>query len=224
MLDHRLLLDRDGAQYCAGAAFACLQPLLSILEPLGINQAGQRLTGLAELADILQQEGPIGGLLSSLVKESVQPVRAILFDKNDATNWALGWHQDRTIVVRERRNLQGFGPWTIKQGILHVAPPESILAQMLTVRIHLDAVPDDNAPLLIALGTHALGKIGENDIAHHVANHYIYSCTALAGDIWVYRTPILHASERARGGQRRRVLQVDYATDALPGGLEWLGV
>lgn len=46
-------------------------------------------------------------------------------------------------------------------------------------------------------------------------------CLAEPGDIWAYRTPILHASDRAAGGPRRRVLQIDYA---VPAGLEWRGL
>ena len=49
-------------------------------------------------------------------------------------------------------------------------------------------------------------------------------CEAEAGDVWLYATPILHASEAAKVPTRRRVLQVDYAAGDLPGGLEWAGV
>jgi len=47
---------------------------------------------------------------------------------------------------------------------------------------------------------------------------------AEAGDIWLYATPILHASEAAAEPDRRRVLQVDFSAEELPGGLHWLGV
>lgn len=50
------------------------------------------------------------------------------------------------------------------------------------------------------------------------------ACLAEPGDVWLYATPILHASEAAKAPLRRRVLQVDYAVDDLPGGLEWLGI
>ncbi len=50
------------------------------------------------------------------------------------------------------------------------------------------------------------------------------ACLAEAGDIWVYSTPILHASKAAEAPGRRRVLQVDYAVGKLPGGLRWLRV
>jgi len=49
-------------------------------------------------------------------------------------------------------------------------------------------------------------------------------CLAEAGDIWLYATPIVHASDAARRPAHRRVLQVDFAAADLPGGLTWLGV
>ncbi|MFZ5793300.1 MAG: phytanoyl-CoA dioxygenase, partial [Pseudomonadota bacterium] len=45
-----------------------------------------------------------------------------------------------------------------------------------------------------------------------------------AGDIWLYANPILHASDAATDPTHRRVLQLDFAAQDLPGGLEWLGV
>jgi hypothetical protein len=50
------------------------------------------------------------------------------------------------------------------------------------------------------------------------------ACLAEAGDVWLYATPILHASEAAVEARHRRVLQVDFAVGELPGGLKWLGI
>ena len=91
---------------------------------------------------------------------------------------------------------------------------------MVTLRVHLDAVPITNAPLLVAPGSHRLGRIAESSVPGVVAACGI----AEAGDVWLYSTPILHASEAAAEPGRRRVLQVDFATGDLPGGLCWLGV
>jgi ectoine hydroxylase-related dioxygenase (phytanoyl-CoA dioxygenase family) len=151
-------------------------------------------------------------------------VRAILFDKTAETNWSLAWHQDRTICVRERIEVEGFGPWSIKAGLYHVAPPFDLLARMVTLRVHLDDVPATNAPLLIAPGSHALGKLPVGDVNAVAVRCGTVACLATAGDVWTYSTPILHASEAASLPARRRVLQVDFSTDELPGGLEWLGV
>jgi ectoine hydroxylase-related dioxygenase (phytanoyl-CoA dioxygenase family) len=95
---------------------------------------------------------------------------------------------------------------------------------MVTLRVHLDDVPADNAPLLVAPGSHRLGLVAEHDIAAAVARCGTQTCLAAAGDIWAYATPILHASAASVGQRHRRVLQIDYAAQALPGGLDWLGI
>ena len=149
------------------------------------------------------------------------PVRAIYFDKSEQTNWSLDWHQDRVICVQERIEAPGFGPWTIKSGLLHVAPPFSILEKMVTIRVHLDDVGNDNAPLLIAPGSHRLGKIEEARLSSVVEQCGEFACLAEAGDVWLYSTPIVHASKASTNRSRRRVLQLDYASFDLPSGLEW---
>jgi hypothetical protein len=154
-----------------------------------------------------------------------RPVRAILFDKSSANNWHLGWHQDRTICVAERREVDGFGNWTSRQGLHHVEPPQALLDRMVTSRIHLDAVDRSNAPLIVAPGSHRMGRIRVDEVQEAVARCGSHVCQAAAGDIWAYSTPILHMSEAARGThRRRRVFQIDYAAEGLPGGLAWLGV
>jgi ectoine hydroxylase-related dioxygenase (phytanoyl-CoA dioxygenase family) len=94
---------------------------------------------------------------------------------------------------------------------------------MVTLRVHLDAVPADNAPLVVAPGSHKLGRIPVGDVAGVIDQCGTAVCLAEVGDVWLYATPVLHASERAQSGGRRRVLQVDFAVCELPGGLKWLG-
>jgi hypothetical protein len=165
--------------------------------------------------------GAVGALVASIANIDFRPVRIVAFDKNEQTNWSLGWHQDRTIAVKERIETPGFGPWSKKQGLLHVTPPTTVLDQMITVRIHVDDCPADNAPLRVALGSHLLG-LTPADRASDIANGCkIIDCLAEAGDIWVYKTLILHASDAAAQPRRRRVIQIDYTNVTLPEGLEW---
>lgn len=188
------------------------------------ERAGVRLHGAVNLGRWFQVSGPVGGPAAAALGSAAKPVRAILFDKTAQTNWSLAWHQDRTLAVKQRIDIQDFGPWSRKDGMQHVAPPFDILEGMVTLRVHLDRVDADNAPLLIAPGSHKLGRIAEADIPDAVEQCGVTACLAERGDIWLYATPILHASEAARTPRRRRVLQVDYAARDLPGGLEWLGV
>lgn len=224
-LNPQLELRRDGAELTPraldGGALARLEEIF-IDQPRDI--AGVRLFGVERLRPFLSSEGPIGSLVAGKLGEGARPVRAILFDKTPLMNWSLAWHQDRVVAVRARVEVEGFGPWTRKHGAIHVAPPFEILAGMLTIRLHLDATPDTNAPLLIAPGSHLLGKIPEAEVPGVVAKCGVVACLAAAGDIWTYATPILHASEKAAIAAHRRVLQVDFAVGDLPGGLQWLGV
>ncbi|MBV2147060.1 phytanoyl-CoA dioxygenase family protein [Sphingobium sp. AS12] len=220
-----LTLATDGAHHIPAALDATtLATVEAALTTLPTDRPGQRLTALAELAPFLAPTGPIGCHAAAHLGNAAKPVRAILFDKNETTNWALGWHQDRTIAVRQRIETPGFGPWTIKSGLQHVAPPQSLLDRMCTLRIHLDPVDADNAPLFIAPGSHLHGRIAESDVPAMVDRCGSVACLASRGDIWLYATPILHASDAAANPRHRRVLQLDYSADALPGGLEWLGI
>jgi len=217
-------LGRDGAEHFPDAAGRILQRLTDSLQGVPPGRAGVRLSRVHELREVLGPEGPIGNLAARFLGAKAIPVRAILFDKTADRNWGLGWHQDRTICVQTRRETPGFGPWTTKAGLLHVAPPFAYIERMLTIRVHLDAVTADNAPLLVAPGSHRLGLIPVGEVAEAVARCGSRACLAAAGDIWVYATPILHASDAANRPGRRRVLQIDYSADELPDGLDWLGV
>ena len=220
-----MTLDPDGAQLFRGAlAGPVLVDIERALADLPVERAGVRLQGQPALARLLTSKSSLGAVVKTALGPHCFPVRAILFDKTEATNWALGWHQDRTIVVRERREAPGFGPWTVKSGLQHVAPPVEALAEMVTLRLHLDPAPEDNAPLLVARGSQRLGMVPESEVDAVVAGSKILTCLAERGDVWLYRTLILHASAAATKPARRRVLQVDYAATGLPHGLEYLGL
>ncbi len=210
----------NGAMLYKGAIQSCIADLLRVVAQLPQNAAGVRLHGVSALKPILATDGLIGSIAAKVLGMSARPVRAVLFDKSAGRNWALGWHQDRTICIKDKREALGFGPWTVKGGMHHVAPPFDLLTRMITLRAHLDDVPETNAPLLIAPGSHALGRIGVDQVDDVVRRCGTATCPAEAGDVWLYATPILHASAAASKSASRRVLQVDFAAEELPHGLE----
>lgn len=195
------------------------------LDPAIDGRPGRRLPDDGATGDLLAADGAVGRIAAGLLGPKAWPVRAVLFDKTPDANWIVAWHQDRTITVRERIEVDGFSPWSTKDGLLHVAPPIAVLEGMATLRLHLDDCDDDNAPLRIALGSHRLGYVPAAEASARAEVLSAFVCHAQAGDVWAYSTPILHMSERSRSGERRRrVLQIDYATDDLPGGLQWRGL
>jgi hypothetical protein len=218
-------LDAHGAIYLPRlVAPTLVQRLCADLAPLPLDRPGLRLHGVTAVAALLGPDGPLRRAAATFIGPGAMPVRAVLFDKSPVRNWAVGWHQDRVIAVKERREMSGFGPWSVKEGINHVAPPVEVLRGMITIRLHLDPVGNDNAPLLYAPGSHRIGIVPVEQVPEMVACCGVATSLARAGDAWAYSTLILHASEPASVPARRRVLQVDYAACSLPGGLEWLGI
>lgn len=216
---------RDGAKlYRSVLNEVELRGIESAVAEVPFDRAGIRLRGIPELDPYLAPTGPIGSVAASVLGTKCHPVRAILFDKTPAANWSLGWHQDRTIAVKQRIEVEGFGPWTVKRGFVHVEPPSDLLAGIVTLRVHLDRVAATNAPLLIAPGSHRQGRIPVDIVPELVKRCGTAACLADRGDIWLYATTILHASKSAAVPFHRRVLQIDFAVGQLPAGLQWLGV
>jgi hypothetical protein len=214
-------LDPDGAhRFPAAFASSEVAALQALFANLPRDRPGARLGATPGLAALI---GPADTIATSILGPAARPVRAMLFDKTPQRNWALGWHQDRTIAVCERRDAPGFTGWTVKAGIPHCVPPFDLLGRMLTLRIHLDPVGEANAPLLVSAGSHR-ERFAEHDIEAELSRRGSFVCLAEAGDVWAFATPILHASARAREPARRRVLQILYSADPLPGRLAWLGV
>lgn len=220
----REAFERDGALH-AGRRMDddALDALRALADARIGARPGARLAGEPLLDGLLAADGPIGQVAAALSSSATRPVRAVLFDKTPEANWSVAWHQDRTLPVRERIEVEGFGPWSTKDGLLHVAPPFEVLARMITLRVHLDAVDPANAPLRIALGSHRLGRVAAADAEAQASRLPRHVCLAEPGEVWAYSTPILHASDPSSGDGRRRVLQIDYADFDLPGGLDWRG-
>lgn len=149
------------------------------------------------------------------------PVRAIFFDKTPGANWTVPWHQDLTIAVKGRVDTVGFGPWSVKDEVVHVQPPQEILERMATFRLHLDDCGQDNGPLRVIPGSHQLGELSAVEIKNLTGADRIVTCEVSKGGALIMRPLLLHASSSAQLPVHRRVLHVEYAVEALPNGLEW---
>jgi ectoine hydroxylase-related dioxygenase (phytanoyl-CoA dioxygenase family) len=166
-------------------------------------------------------QSALSQIASGILGRAAFPARAIYFDKTAEANWKVAWHQDLTIAVRERVDVDGFGPWSAKDRIPHVQPPVDILERMVSLRVHLDDCSRANGPLRVIPRSHQAGRLSSQDIAVIRSNGVEHICVARAGDVIAMRPLLLHASSVATEPGHRRVLHVEYAADILPGGLEW---
>ncbi len=162
-------------------------------------------------------------IIEAILAPGVFAVRALFFDKTDAANWNLPWHQDVTIAAEERLEVAGFGPWTHKAGIPHAHAPADLLARMVTIRIHLDACGAESGPMRVLPGSHAHGRLSPAEVNQWVAraSRLAVDCLVPAGGAVVMRPLILHSSSAATAAGHRRVIHLEYANEELPRGLEW---
>lgn len=204
--------------------------LIDSLEGLEQSECVRRRGGAFAVRNLLDISEPVRSLANSaairpivaeVLGEQAFAVRGILFDKMPDANWTVPWHQDVTIAVAQRVDIEGFGPWSRKAGVLHVQPPASVLENMLSVRIHLDPCGARNGALKVVPGSHRHGRLSESDAARQRVTTPATVCAAEAGDALLMRPLLLHASSPSSNPAHRRVIHLDFAASPLPGGLRW---
>jgi ectoine hydroxylase-related dioxygenase (phytanoyl-CoA dioxygenase family) len=168
----------------------------------------------------LATSAPVRAIMESALGKNCFAVRGIFFNKTQDANWKVIWHQDLTISVCERKNADGFGPWTIKDGVIHVQPPAEIMSQMLAIRLHLDDSEPDNGPVRVIPGTHKHGRLSANELAA-TKNGAAVTCCVPRGGALLMRPLLLHASSSCAVPKPRRVIHIEFAAVELPDGLEW---
>jgi ectoine hydroxylase-related dioxygenase (phytanoyl-CoA dioxygenase family) len=147
--------------------------------------------------------------------------RAILFNKSPESNWYVTWHQDKTVSVSKQFEATGWRAWSVKDGSLHVQPPVEVLEEMVTIRIHLDATPKENACLKVIPASHKLGLLSPEQISDIVTKNEVYYCEANRGAALIMRPHLLHASSKSTIPGNRRVLHFEFSNWLLPDGISW---
>jgi ectoine hydroxylase-related dioxygenase (phytanoyl-CoA dioxygenase family) len=187
----------------------------------GTRRGGRRnLLALTEMRE-LAQSPPLISLVKPILGESAFVVRGILFDKQEGANWKVPWHQDVTIAVKSRVETDGYGPWSIKEDVVHVQPPTAVLERMVSVRLHLDDCPASNGALRVMPGSHLKGRLDQNVIPAFVDSQSDVVCEVRRGGALLMKPLTIHASSTALEPRHRRVIHFDYAATDLEGGLEW---
>lgn len=185
--------------------------------PHAIRELISAVPRVADLAD----HPEVRSLAEAVLGPGAFVARALFFDKTPGANWKVAWHQDGTIAVRERREVAGFGPWSVKADIPHVRAPADLLGRMLALRVHLDPCGPGNGPLRVLPGTHRSGWLEPKAIAESRGRVPEVACLAERGGVVAMRPLLLHASSPADRPGHRRVVHLEFAADDLPGGLQW---
>ena len=169
----------------------------------------------------------LGGALPELdaiaaqVDPSARAVRVVAFYKSEQVNWALGWHQDRVVAVRDRVDVEGFSGWSRKASVWHAEPPLAVLESMFFLRVHIDPATEENGALEIALASHRYGRVPSDEAGALATSLDLEVCRAERGDVLAAKALMLHRSGPSKSGSSRRAIRVDYAVNDLPAPLAW---
>jgi ectoine hydroxylase-related dioxygenase (phytanoyl-CoA dioxygenase family) len=176
------------------------------------SRAGARhLLGIPIVND-LANDTRLVALAADALGASAFPFRATLFDKSPESNWLVAWHQDTALPLRRRVDCEGWGPWSMKAGVIYAHAPALVLERIIALRVHLDDSTSFNGPLRVLPGTHSLGVLSDEEITRMSAKVPPLECLSPAGGVVMMRPLLVHASSKSRDSQPRRVLHIEYAS------------
>ncbi len=192
---------------------ACLDELLQKIGELASrrSRAGVRhALGLAPVAALARQPQIIE-IARVVLGPNAFPFRATLFDKSPTANWLVVWHQDTALPLKERVDLPGWGPWSVKEGIDYAHAPSPVLSEVLALRVSLDDSTGENGPLRVLPRTHKLGVLTDESIHELAAQTSPVDCVVAKGGIVAMSPLIVHASSKSHSEAPRRILHIEYA-------------
>lgn len=158
-------------------------------------------------------------LIKELFGEDYFAVKSIYFDKPGESNWFVAYHQDLTISVDTKIEIEGFGPWTIKQNQFAVQPPIELLENIFTIRIHLDETNKENGALKVIPQSHNKKIYRAETIDWSIETETI--CEVPKGGVMLMKPLLLHSSSKSTNNNRRRVIHIEFSDKKLPNRLQW---
>ena len=163
----------------------------------------------------------VAALVEAVLRADAFMVRSTLFDKTDGANWGVFWHQDLSIAVKERHEVEGYHAWTRKAGVQCVQPPVEVMSRILAVRLHLDDCFATNGALKVLPGSHRSDTLTTDGIEEISSQVSEVICEVPAGGAVLMNPLLLHASSPMSSPGHRRVIHLEFTAQELPQPLEW---
>ena len=179
------------------------------------SRAGMRHAMRNVRVAALARDSRLLAMAQQILGGAALPFRATLFDKSPTSNWLVVWHQDTALPLCERREVPGWGPWSIKDGVNYAHAPASALEQVLALRLHLDDSIAENGPLRVLPGTHSLGVLSDQALGDLSRQIVSIDCTVPRGGILAMRPLVVHSSSKSQSNVPRRILHLEYAASLV---------
>jgi len=158
-------------------------------------------------------------IIEELFGKNYFVIKSIYFDKPESSNWYVSYHQDLTISVDKKMELEHFGFWTTKQNQFAVQPPIEILENIYTIRIHLDETNENNGALKVIEKSHLKKIYRPENIDWSIEKET--TCNVNKGGIMIMKPLLLHSSSRTTDNRKRRVIHIEFSDINLPNELNW---
>jgi ectoine hydroxylase-related dioxygenase (phytanoyl-CoA dioxygenase family) len=185
------------------------------------SRAGMRHALEIEAVRLLATDSRLISLAQQALGDGATPFRATLFENSSKSNWLVVWHQDTALPLRDRHDVNGWGPWSVKEGAVCAHAPAWALEQALAIRVHLDDSTADNGPLRVLPATHKLGILSDDAICELAKRTQAVACRIGSGGLLLMKPLLVHASSKITNGTPRRVLHIEYsARKSFDGGIE----
>jgi ectoine hydroxylase-related dioxygenase (phytanoyl-CoA dioxygenase family) len=181
----------------------------------------RNLVDVVPAAADLVSSPEVSQLVCAVLGTSAFMVRSTLFDKTEGANWGVFWHQDLSVAVKKRHEVEGYHAWTRKAGVQCVQPPTSVMTELLALRLHLDDCFADNGALKVLPGTHQMSQLTADRIELLATDTPAVTCEVPAGGAVLMNPLLLHASSPMNKPGHRRVIHFEFAAMELSAPLEW---
>jgi ectoine hydroxylase-related dioxygenase (phytanoyl-CoA dioxygenase family) len=213
---------QDVSQAVATQGFAILPDVLRpneialLLESLADLESRRSRAGIRHILShpavaAIARDSRLLAIAQDVLGDGASPFRATLFDKSPDSNWLIPWHQDTALPLQEKRDTPGWGPWSVKEGVIYAHAPASALRQVMALRLHLDDSNEQNGPLRVLPGTHTQGILSDDAVLQLSKERQAVDCLVPSGGILAMRPLLVHASSKSQIETPRRVLHIEYA-------------
>jgi hypothetical protein len=198
-----------------------LSKIIDFIKESNFNFSERQLFNkFPELLCVILKSESFNKLYNTICNKDFFLSKAIYFNKQSKSNWFVSYHQDLSISVKNKKEVEDYNSWTNKKGQLGVIPPLSILENLVTFRIHLDDADETNGCLKVISKSHKKGII-RIDNSFEINNQgKEVVCNIKKGGVMLMKPLLLHASQKSISENDRRVIHLEFSNQEIP--MEWL--
>ena len=167
------------------------------------------LSARPELRTLLTELG-LDALAEQALGRAAAPIDAQFFDKPSEANWAVPAHQDVVVPVPSGAKTTTVRGMRKRHGLTYGEPPDQVLRELVALRVHFDDAHAGNGGLAIACGSHARGRLSDNQI-RQIPGDAFQPHDCRTGDVLLLKPLAVHRSPRSTAPTHRRVLHILYA-------------